>query len=64
MTFITGLPDGKSEEELTKYMSKCGGVDIDVRTNKVKLCRDSEGNCKGMYVLVCAIHVIEYLSYF
>ena len=51
---MTGLPDGKSEtwgeEEFTKYMSKCGVVDIDVRTNKpkVKLYRDSEGNFKGM----------------
>ena len=52
--YVTGLPDGKSEswgeEEFTKYMSKCGVVDIDVRTNKpkVKLYRDSEGNFKGM----------------
>lgn len=51
--YVTGLPDGKSEtwgeEEFTKYMSKCGVVDIDVRTNKpkVKLYRDSEGNFKG-----------------
>merc|ERR1712083_170370 len=51
--YVTGLPDGKSEnwneEEFTKYMSKCGVVDIDVRTNKpkVKLYKDDEGNYKG-----------------
>ena len=51
--YVTGLPDGKSEnwneDEFTKYMSKCGVVDIDVRTNKpkVKLYKDDEGNYKG-----------------
>ena len=52
--YVTGLPDGKAEnwdeEEFTKYMSKCGVVDIDVRTNKpkVKLYKDDDGNYKGM----------------
>ena len=52
--YVTGLPDGEStkdwnEEEFAKYMSKCGVVDIDVRTNKpkVKLYKDADGNFKG-----------------
>ena len=52
--YVQGLPSGKlengwSEEEFAKYMSKCGVLDVDVRTNKpkVKLYKDAEGNFKG-----------------
>lgn len=66
--YVSGLPDGKpdksfdnsenfekwDEEEFSKYMSKCGVVDMDVRTNKpkVKLYRDEEGNFKGILILL------------
>lgn len=52
--YVQGLPSGKldtdwSEEEFAKFMSKCGVLDVDVRTNKpkVKLYKDAEGNFKG-----------------
>ena len=53
--YVQGLPTGQvesdewSEEQFAKFMSKCGVIDVDVRTNKpkVKLYKDSEGNFKG-----------------
>jgi len=52
--YVQGLPSGKldtdwSEEEFAKFMSKCGVLEVDVRTNKpkVKLYKDAEGNFKG-----------------
>lgn len=52
--YVSQLPDGPpdskwNEEEFVKFMSKCGVIDIDVRTNKpkAKLYKDEEGNFKG-----------------
>ena len=51
--YVSGLPDGKpddwNDEEFIKYMSKCGVIDLDVRTNKpkAKLYKDEDGNLKG-----------------
>lgn len=52
--YVSLLPNGApdddwNEDEFVKFMSKCGVVDIDVRTNKpkAKLYKDEEGNFKG-----------------
>ena len=52
--YVSLLPDGApdddwNEDEFVKFMSKCGVLDIDVRTNKpkAKLYKDEEGNFKG-----------------
>lgn len=38
-----------TEEKFIKFMTKCGMIDIDVRSNKpkIKLYRDADGNYKG-----------------
>ena len=35
--YITGLPLDMNEEKLGEFVSKCGVVDVDIRTNKPKL---------------------------
>ena len=35
--YVSGLPLDMTEERLMEFMSKCGMVDIDIRTNKPKL---------------------------
>ena len=47
--YVSNLPGGTTEEEFIEFMSKCGMIDIDVRTNKpkIKLYRDADGDIKG-----------------
>lgn len=47
--YVSNLPGSTTEEEFIEFMTKCGMIDIDVRTNKpkIKLYRDAEGNVKG-----------------
>ena len=42
--YISGLPSDMNEEKLGEFMSKCGMIDIDIRTNKpkLKLYRDAD----------------------
>ena len=47
--YVSNLPSETTEESFVELMSKCGMVDVDVRTNKpkIKLYRDAEGGVKG-----------------
>jgi len=47
--YVCGLPLNFDEEKLHDLMSKCGIIEIDVRTNKpkLKLYRDEENKVKG-----------------
>ena len=47
--YVSNLPPETTEESFLELMSKCGMVDVDVRTNnpKIKLYRDAEGGIKG-----------------
>ena len=47
--YVSNLPADTTEESFEKFMTKCGMVDVDVRSGKpkLKLYRDSEGNVKG-----------------
>lgn len=47
--YVSNLPSDTTEDSFVELMSKCGMVDVDVRTNKpkIKLYRDAEGGVKG-----------------
>ncbi|CAB9519333.1 HIV Tat-specific factor 1 homolog [Seminavis robusta] len=47
--YITGLPPDTTEDELAKFCSKVGIIDLDPATQrpKIKLYRDSQHQCKG-----------------
>jgi HIV Tat-specific factor 1 len=48
--YVSNLPDTVDEESFIEFMSKCGVIDLDIRTNKpkVKLYRDQgTGHPKG-----------------
>ena len=34
--YVSGLPEDITEEAFIEFMSKCGVIDVDVRTNKPK----------------------------
>ncbi len=47
--YVSNLPEGTTEEQVLEFVSKCGMVEVDVRSNKPKLkvYRDAEGRTKG-----------------
>ncbi|CAI5439834.1 unnamed protein product [Caenorhabditis angaria] len=47
--YVQNLPTDITEQEFIDFMSKCGVIQPDARTNKpkIKLYRDEEGNLKG-----------------
>merc|ERR1719206_1379432 len=47
--YVSGLPADMNEEKLAEFMSKCGMIDIDIRSNKpkLKLYRDADNQVKG-----------------
>ena len=47
--YVSHLPEQTTEEDFIEFMTKCGMIDIDVRTNqpKIKLYRNPDGSVKG-----------------